>query len=295
MKELTTEPQPCIACLGAKRSSEDRGVDRGQPGDAGGLNAETNRAGTLCDHCGGTGLDPESLLGDWSDYARAAVRWLMFEAPGDWSRDRCLQHIRAVWGDLTVLEIRFRTARERVVKDSESSHIPAIPTCPFCGGTNIRFTNHGKISREMGHRNDDVWSTCCHDCGATFPNRYNKQALIDCWNLRPAGHQHFGKKIANSSVAGRALSFEGLAYGGTSENREFPKNIQEDALSEVRREWFSRPRRKFSIQFAAVIHSSDAEEIANHLEYLASRMRESGGTAGSGGGRNMTAAWATND
>lgn len=118
MKELTTEPQPCIACHGAKRSSEDRGMDRGQPGDAGGLNAETNRAGTLCDHCGGTGLDPESLLGDWSDYGRAAVRWLIFEAPGDWSRDRCLQHVRDVWGDLTVLEIRFRTARERVAKES---------------------------------------------------------------------------------------------------------------------------------------------------------------------------------
>ena len=57
--------------------------------------------------------------------------------------------------------------------------------CPFCGGTDIRFTNHGKVSRRQGHREDDVWSTCCLGCGATFPNRYSKALLVACWNRRP--------------------------------------------------------------------------------------------------------------
>ena len=57
--------------------------------------------------------------------------------------------------------------------------------CPFCGGADIRFTNHGKVSRAMGHQNDDVWSTCCYKCGATFPNRYRRKLLVEQWNRRP--------------------------------------------------------------------------------------------------------------
>ena len=57
--------------------------------------------------------------------------------------------------------------------------------CPFCGGTDIRFTNHGPISRAMGHQNDDVWSTCCYNCGASFPNCYRRELLVAQWNRRP--------------------------------------------------------------------------------------------------------------
>lgn len=61
--------------------------------------------------------------------------------------------------------------------------------CPFCGGADIRFTNHGKVSRAMGHQNDDVWSTCCYKCGATFPNRYRRKLLVEQWNRRPLNDQ----------------------------------------------------------------------------------------------------------
>lgn len=50
--------------------------------------------------------------------------------------------------------------------------------CPFCAGADIRFNLH----RGAG----DVWSTCCYDCGAIFPNRYKKELLIECWKRRPA-------------------------------------------------------------------------------------------------------------
>lgn len=57
--------------------------------------------------------------------------------------------------------------------------------CPFCGGKDIRFTEH----RGMGNRRlkgcENLWSTCCYDCGATFANRYKKQLLVDQWNRRP--------------------------------------------------------------------------------------------------------------
>lgn len=54
-----------------------------------------------------------------------------------------------------------------------------ILPCPFCGSTDIRFTKHYE-----GHALE-VWSTCCYNCGATFPNRYHKEPLVKCWNRRP--------------------------------------------------------------------------------------------------------------
>lgn len=55
--------------------------------------------------------------------------------------------------------------------------------CPFCGGKDIRFTDHGNIGTGM-HSGDHVWSMCCYDCGATFPNRYRKELLVENWNRR---------------------------------------------------------------------------------------------------------------
>lgn len=60
----------------------------------------------------------------------------------------------------------------------------AFKPCPFCGGADIRCTNHGKISRDPFHRDDEVWSMCCYACGATFPNRYRRELLVDAWNRR---------------------------------------------------------------------------------------------------------------
>lgn len=59
-----------------------------------------------------------------------------------------------------------------------------ILSCPFCGGVDIRFTDHGKIGSGI-HCGDNVWSTCCYQCGATFPNRYRKELLVEQWKKRP--------------------------------------------------------------------------------------------------------------
>lgn len=58
--------------------------------------------------------------------------------------------------------------------------------CPFCGGTDIRCANHGKISRDPFHREDNVWSMCCYSCGATVANRYRRELLLETWNRRVA-------------------------------------------------------------------------------------------------------------
>ena len=62
-----------------------------------------------------------------------------------------------------------------------------LKPCPFCENKDIRMHSH---------RTDDyrapkglVWSMCCYGCGATFPNRFKKELLVDAWNTRatPAG------------------------------------------------------------------------------------------------------------
>lgn len=58
-----------------------------------------------------------------------------------------------------------------------------LKPCPFCGGSDIRITRHPKEGTGL-HWNEDVYSMCCYDCGATFPNRYKRELLVEAWNRR---------------------------------------------------------------------------------------------------------------
>lgn len=60
--------------------------------------------------------------------------------------------------------------------------------CPFCASTDIRITRHPGEGRGE-HRGEDVYSMCCYECGATFPNRYRSDLLVSAWNrrARPTG------------------------------------------------------------------------------------------------------------
>ena len=68
-----------------------------------------------------------------------------------------------------------------------------LKPCPHCGGADIRFDSHpndeGYNSHLRAEHGDTVWSMCCRSCGATFPNRYRKQLLVDAWNRRPEAKQ----------------------------------------------------------------------------------------------------------
>jgi len=55
-----------------------------------------------------------------------------------------------------------------------------IKPCPHCGGNDIRFDKHDQVRSPTG----EIWSMGCYKCGATFPNRYKKELLVDAWNKR---------------------------------------------------------------------------------------------------------------
>lgn len=60
-----------------------------------------------------------------------------------------------------------------------------LADCPFCGGSDIRFDEHGR-SKNMLHYGEAIWSMCCYNCGATFPNMYSVEKLREKWNQRTA-------------------------------------------------------------------------------------------------------------
>jgi Lar family restriction alleviation protein len=59
-----------------------------------------------------------------------------------------------------------------------------LKPCPFCSGTDIRIDRHPNAG-QGSHRGEDVYSMCCYNCGATFPNRYRRELLVEHWNTRP--------------------------------------------------------------------------------------------------------------
>lgn len=62
--------------------------------------------------------------------------------------------------------------------------VPLLP-CPHCADSDIRVTCHSKMGRGL-HDGEDVFSMCCYACGATVPNRYSRDLLIEAWNRRAA-------------------------------------------------------------------------------------------------------------
>lgn len=58
--------------------------------------------------------------------------------------------------------------------------IEELKPCPFCNSSDIRIHRHPG----SGPSGQDVWSMCCYICGATFPNRYRRELLVENWNRR---------------------------------------------------------------------------------------------------------------
>jgi Lar family restriction alleviation protein len=56
--------------------------------------------------------------------------------------------------------------------------------CPFCSGTDIRIDRHPGAGRGVHRDGEDAYSMCCYRCGATFPNRYRRELLVNAWNTR---------------------------------------------------------------------------------------------------------------
>lgn len=60
----------------------------------------------------------------------------------------------------------------------------AIKPCPFCGSVDIHFHAHPGAGTGIDHRGETVYSMGCFRCGATFPNRYKVELLVEAWNTR---------------------------------------------------------------------------------------------------------------
>lgn len=60
-----------------------------------------------------------------------------------------------------------------------------LKPCPFCGGHDIRIDNHWSA----GRNGETIYSMCCYDCGATFPNRYRREVMVESWNRRALSQQ----------------------------------------------------------------------------------------------------------
>jgi hypothetical protein len=107
--------------------------------------------------------------------------------------------------------------------------------CPFCGSRDIRFTNHGEAKPRFGdshsdalHYGDEIWSTCCYLCGATFPNMYSREKLEEKWRARPTPEPAQG----NVEIVALALARH-WAKRFRGNEREFAvyldDNLREDA------------------------------------------------------------------
>ena len=80
--------------------------------------------------------------------------------------------------------------------------------CPFCGGKDIRFGKH----HEAQSPTQIVWSMCCYRCGATFPNRYKKELLVNAWNKRVFDIEAPVKELEGTHPV--------VLYFGSDEDRE---------------------------------------------------------------------------
>ena len=104
-----------------------------------------------------------------------------------------------------------------------------LKECPFCGGTNIRIDKHPPIVRP-------VFSMCCYDCGATFPNRYRRELLVDAWNRRallPDKGEQMNEEIKEEllqALEGAAYFMLGMCHDPAV------KNMQKEALTDKGKE-----------------------------------------------------------
>lgn len=64
----------------------------------------------------------------------------------------------------------------------------AMLPCPFCGGEHIKMTSHKGYRARMSPTGE-IWTMRCYNCGATFPNRYEKELLVSQWNKRTNSKQ----------------------------------------------------------------------------------------------------------
>jgi Lar family restriction alleviation protein len=68
----------------------------------------------------------------------------------------------------------------------EEDSMDELKPCPFCGGEakNVSAGVAGPSNR--WHAGDPIFAVNCIKCGASVPNRYRNDLVVEAWNRRAA-------------------------------------------------------------------------------------------------------------
>ena len=62
-----------------------------------------------------------------------------------------------------------------------------LKPCPFCGSHDIANVSAGTAGpTNVWHAGDEIFAVNCRECGASVPNGYRNQVVVDAWNTRVA-------------------------------------------------------------------------------------------------------------
>lgn len=62
-----------------------------------------------------------------------------------------------------------------------------LKPCPFCGSADIANVSAGHAGpTDIWHAGDEIFAVNCRECGASVPNRYSNDLVVEAWNRRTA-------------------------------------------------------------------------------------------------------------
>jgi hypothetical protein len=79
-----------------------------------------------------------------------------------------------------------------------------------------------------------VYSMCCYECGATFPNRYRRELLVDAWNRRTAPDREAVIEECAKVCDEMANGWNNLAQGARDGRYDFMAEAGDRCADEIR-------------------------------------------------------------
>jgi Lar family restriction alleviation protein len=60
-----------------------------------------------------------------------------------------------------------------------------LKPCPFCGSHEIANVSAGHAGpSNFWHKGDEIFAVNCKKCGASVPNMYRNDLVVEAWNRR---------------------------------------------------------------------------------------------------------------
>lgn len=65
------------------------------------------------------------------------------------------------------------------------AHPGDLKPCPFCGSTEVANVSAGHaVPSNHWHAGEEIFAVNCKKCGASVPNRYRNDLVVNHWNRR---------------------------------------------------------------------------------------------------------------